>query len=568
MSFDGFVTRAVTHELQSLLGGRMNKVFQPSKTELVCAIRAHGKNHFLLLSANATFARVHMTKEKYENPNEPPMFCMLLRKHLEGGIIRAITQYQTDRIITFTIEKRDELGDTKTKQLIVEIMGRHSNIILVDPTTNMVIDSIKHVRFDQSRYRTVGPGQLYKHPPAQEKQDVLTVTEKDVLKSLDFNAGKLSAQLVHSFHGLSPLVANEIVHRAGLANQTTLPKAFFDVIEPLKTHCYTPEIVGGKKAFFSVVHLAHKNGDRTHFSTTNDMLDRYYYKKAERDRVKQQAFDVERLLKQTYEKNKRKQAKLTETLTRTNEANLHQHYGELLTAHLHLVKKGASSIDVVDYYDPEGRCVTIALDPTKTAAENAQAYFKRYQKAKTARLEVTDQIQKTRIELDYLANLLQQLDVASPKDIEEIREELRDGGYMRSRSSHKKKKKSQSSHPQLESYVSSTGVPFFVGKNNRQNDYLTRHFSRQDEIWLHTKDIPGAHVLIRSTAPDEATLKEAAIVAAYFSKARHSASVPVDYTKIRYVKKPSGAKPGYVTYEKQTTLFVTPEEEKVLQLRR
>jgi predicted ribosome quality control (RQC) complex YloA/Tae2 family protein len=339
------------------------------------------------------------------------------------------------------------------------------------------------------------------------------------------------------------------------------------MMEPIANHQYTPELVKGEKEFFSIVHLSHKQGERQTFKTPSLLLDRFYFGKGERDRVKQQAFDLERLLKNEHQKNVRKQKKLHQTLAQADEAQSYQKQGELLTANMHLVSRGAKSIDVIDYYSEDGSTLTIALDPLKTASENAQAFFKRYQKAKTARLEVVIQMEKTEEELAYLESLLQQMESASSRDIEDIRDELIAGGYIRKRPLQGKKKKKQSDKPHLETYQSTTGIEFLVGKNNRQNDYLTNRLARQDEVWLHTKDIPGSHVVIRDISPDEKTLAEAALVAAYFSKARESSSVPVDYTKIRFVKKPNGAKPGYVTYDQQTTLFVTPSEDVVRSLR-
>ncbi|MBM7837586.1 putative ribosome quality control (RQC) complex YloA/Tae2 family protein [Alkalihalobacillus xiaoxiensis] len=567
MSFDGMMTRAITKELQAFVGGRINKIHQPFKTELVMTIRAGGKNHSLLASANATFARIHVTEEKYENPSEPPMFCMLLRKHIEGGFISAIEQDGFDRVITFTIANKDELGDRTEKQIIFEIMGRHSNIILIDKKNQVILDSIKHVRFDQSSYRTVGPGQPYKKPPEQDKADPLDATEEDVLRKIDFNAGKLDKQLVQQFAGISPLLANEVLARAKMANRSTLPAAFVQLMQQIKEHDYTPELVRGEKEFFSIISLTHKPGERLTFSSASQLLDRFYYGKAERDRVKQQAYDLERLLKNEYQKNVRKQKKLSQTLREADEAATYQKLGELLTANMYAIKKGDHSIEVVDYYDETGKTIRIELDPQKTASENAQQYFKKYQKAKTARLEVVLQVEKTNEELAYLDSLLQQMDSASSRDVADIRDELAEGGYIRKKQVQGKKKKKQSDKPIVETYRSTTGVEFLVGKNNRQNDYLTNRLARQDEIWLHTKDIPGSHVVIRHTEPDETTLAEAALVAAYYSKARESSSVPVDFTKIRHVKKPSGAKPGYVTYDQQTTLFVTPVEDDVRALR-
>ena len=569
MSFDGVMTRAVIHECANqLANGRISKIYQPFKTELIFTIRANGKNHSLLLSANANFARAHLTEEKYDNPSVPPMFCMLLRKHLEGGIIRAIHQDQMDRIIHIDVTNKDELGDEKERRLIIEIMGRHSNIMLIDPETQVIIDSIKHVRLDQSSYRTVGPGQVYKRPPEQNKLDVTAATEDDVLKRIDFNAGKLSSQLVEQFAGLSPLLSEEIVYVAGMANRESLPKAFASVLKPILSHNYQPEmIITDNKEYFSSISMTHLTGKRLTFPSISQLLDRYFYGKAERDRVRQQAFDLERFLRNEWQKNKRKLKKLRKTLTDADQAAIYQKSGELLTANLYQIKKGDSSVDVIDYYAEDGQTVSIELDPRKSPSDNAQSYFKRYNKAKNSILAVQQQLSLTEKEMDYLDGLLQQMDSASPKDLQEIREELMEEGYIKRKQSKKPHKKKKEVKPQLERYQSSTGIEFLVGKNNTQNEYLTNRMARQDEIWFHTKDIPGSHVVIRSTEPDEQTIKEAAGVAAFFSKARLSSSVPVDYTRIRFVKKPNGAKPGYVTYDNQTTVFVTPDEDQVMSLR-
>ncbi|WP_100404532.1 Rqc2 family fibronectin-binding protein [Bacillus solitudinis] len=568
MSFDGIMTRAMVTELaNALTTGRISKIYQPYKTELVLTIRANGKNHQLLLSANANFARAHLTKEKYDNPSIPPMFCMLLRKHLEGSVIEQIQQEEMERIITFDVKNKDELGDVTYKRLIVEIMGRHSNIILIDRSTGMVLDSIKHISLAQSSYRSVYPGQTYKSPPEQDKVNPIFAQSDEILKQVDFNSGKLDRQLVEHFAGLSPLLAKEIVSRAGMINRTSLPAAFDEVFQPIRNHEYQPEmVVSQSKEYFSVVPLTHIKGDRKDFGTVSELLDRFYYGKAERDRVKQQAFDLDRFLRNELQKNKKKIKKLTQTLVESEKAKLYQKQGELLTANLHAIQRGQKAIEVIDYYDEEAPFIEIALDPSKSPSDNAQAYFKRYNKAKNAVAIVEVQIVKAKEEIQYLEQLLQQMESASPKDITEIREELIEEGYIRRRQKQQKKKKKEEK-PQLDRYTSSTGIDFYAGKNNKQNEYLTTRFARQDEIWLHTKDIPGSHVLIRSIEPDETTLKEAASVAAYFSKAKLSSSVPVDFTKIRHVKKPNGSKPGFVIYDNQTTLFVTPSEDLVLALR-
>ncbi|WP_102262143.1 Rqc2 family fibronectin-binding protein [Mesobacillus jeotgali] len=568
MSFDGLFTRAITNELSSLLkGGRINKIHQPYKNEIILAVRANGVNHKLLLSAHPSYARVQITNEQYDNPNEPPMFCMLLRKHLEGFIIEDIKQAGLDRMIIFEVKGRNEIGDISYKQLIVEIMGRHSNIIIVDKNRNMILDSIKHVSFAVNTHRAIMPGQEYVLPPQQEKMDPFEAQEEDVLRVIDFNAGKLDKQLVSNFAGVSPILAREIVFKAGLANRTTLPKAFVSVMSEFREHHYQPAITNGsnKEAFY-LIPFEHLKGETKSFDSLSSLLDRYYFGKAERDRVKQQGNDLERLIANEKEKNEKKILKLEKTLEDAQKAEQYQLYGELLTANIFMIEKGMKEITVVNYYDEDGASITIPLEPRKTPSENAQRYFTKYQKAKKSVNIVKEQIEIARAEVSYFDTLLQQVEAASPKDIEEIREELIEGGYIRARQK-KGNKNKQNLKPLLEKYRSSDDTEILVGKNNKQNDYLTNKVAARDEIWLHTKDIPGSHVVIRSKEPSEETILEAAQMAAYFSKARNSSSVPVDFTKVRHVKKPAGAKPGFVIYEQQQTVYVTPDEDMILKLK-
>ncbi|MFE4704099.1 NFACT family protein [Peribacillus simplex] len=568
MSFDGLFTKAMTEEIASLLkGGRINKVHQPYKNEVILVVRAEGKNHKLLLSAHPSYSRVQITEESYENPKEAPMFCMLLRKHLEGYTIENIYQYELDRMIIFEVKGRNELGDVSQKQLIIEIMGRHSNIVLVDKERNMILDSIKHVSHAVNSYRAILPGQEYLAPPAQEKMNPFEATEDDIRKNIDFNAGKLDRQLVAHFSGVSPLVAKEAVYRAGLANSTTLPSAFLKIIQEISEQNYTAMIKqDGNKEVFYMLSLEHLTGNQRTFSSLSEMLDRYYFGKAERDRVKQKSQDVERFITNEIEKNSKKIGKLERTLKDTERGEQYQLFGELLTANLYQMKKGMKEIEVVNYYDEEQSMVTIPLDPLKNPSDNAQKYFSRYQKSKNAVGVVQEQIEKTKLELAYFEALHQQLQSASPRDIEEIREELQEEGYIRQK---KKKgmKKPANAKPQLETYYATNGDLIFVGKNNKQNDYLTNKFARRDEIWLHTKDIPGSHVVIRNESPSEKTIKEAAVLAAFFSKAQQSSSVPVDFTQVRHVKKPNGSKPGFVIYDQQQTVYITPDADTVIRLK-
>jgi len=568
MSFDGLFTRAMVKELTDLLqGGRINKIHQPFKNELIMVIRSGGNNHKLLLSAHPSHSRIQITEEQYDNPSEPPMFCMLLRKHLEGFIIEKIEQIGLDRIIVFEIKGRNEIGDISYKKLYVEIMGRHSNIILVDKERNLILDSIKHVSSSVNSYRVVLPGAEYKLPPEQNKFNPLDATEEEILRVIDFNSGKLDKQIVQHFSGISPLLASEIIRRANLANRVTLPPAFIEIMSTLKKHDYEPTIIMGKeKESFYLFPITSLNGEIKTFSTLSMMLDHFYFGKAERDRVKQQAHDLERFIKNEISKNETKIKKLQDTLKDAKNADRYQLYGELLTANLYLVTKGMDKIEVVNYYDENGKTEIIALDPRKTPSENAQIYFSKYQKAKNALIVVQEQIQLAEKEILYFDNLLQQIESAAPRDIEEIRMELAEEGYMKLKQ--KRGQKNKPSKISLEKYFSSDNTEILVGKNNKQNDYLTNKVAARDEIWLHTKDIPGSHVVIRSKTPSEETILEAAIIAAYYSKAKDSSSVPVDFTKIRNVKKPAGAKPGFVTYEHQQTVFVTPDSEKVMEMRK
>ncbi|MFT8320877.1 MAG: NFACT RNA binding domain-containing protein [Bacillus sp. (in: firmicutes)] len=569
MSFDGLFTKAMTTELlQQLKGGRINKVQQPFSNEVVLVVRANGKNQKLLLSVHPSYARIQLTEETYENPKEPPMFCMLLRKHLEGYFIENIYQIGNDRIIVLEIRGRNEIGDTSYKKLMIEIMGRHSNIILVDQEKNTILDSIKHVSYAVNSHRAILPGYEYKAPPAQDKLDPLSASEEDVVKAIDFNSGKLDKQIVQQFSGISPLLAKEILFRADIANRITLPKAFTTQMENIKQEAYNPSImITSDKEYFYYQPVLHVNGEIKSFATLSEMLDRFYFGKAERDRVKQQSNDLERFIVNERDKNTKKIKKLQKSLLEAENAEEYQLSGELLTANLYAAKKGMDKIEVVNYYDLEGKMLTIELNPRLSPSENAQKYFKKYQKAKNSIAIIKEQIRLSEAELLYFETLFQQIISASPKDIQEIREELVEEGYLRERQK-KQTKKQQNSKPVLDQYYSEDHTEILVGKNNKQNDYLTNKVAARDEIWLHTKDIPGSHVVIRSKEPSEQTILQAANLAAYFSKAKHSSSVPVDFTLVRHVKKPSGAKPGFVIYDNQQTVYVTPDEETIISLKK
>jgi predicted ribosome quality control (RQC) complex YloA/Tae2 family protein len=567
MSFDGLFTRMMTKELaEALAGGRIGKIYQPSKNEVLLIVRSKGKNVKLLLSAHPVYARIQLTEEEYVHPKEPPMFCMVLRKHLEGAVIEKIEQRGLDRVVLIHIKGRNEIGDPVRKQLIIELMGKHSNIVLTDGESGTIIDSIKHVSHAVNRYRAVLPGQSYRFPPEQDKTDPLACSETDIVSQIDFNAGKIDAQLVSRFLGISPLFAKEVVHLAGLPNRETVPKAFLSLTDKIKRGDIRPALMKREdKEFFYLFPLEHVGGERVYFKTLSELLDRYYFEKAERDRVKQIAGDLERFIKKEFEKNERKREKLQREWKESEKSGEYQLYGELLTANLHLAEKGMKEITVTNYYT--GKPLTIPLDADKSPSENAQAYFRKYQKAKNAREAVKTQLEQTEKELEYLSLLHEQIRMASAKDLDEIKEELAEQGYLKEKAG-RKEKPGKKAAPAPEQFLASDGTPILVGKNNKQNEYLTMRLARKEEVWLHAKNVPGSHVVIRSSEPSEETLLEAAHLAAYYSKARNSGNVDVDYTKVKYVRKPTGAKPGFVIYDHQKTVRVTPDTDLVAKMRK
>ncbi|WP_430533898.1 NFACT RNA binding domain-containing protein [Listeria rocourtiae] len=565
MAFDTMFLKAMTEELtEQCETGRIMKIHQPFAHELVLHVRKNRENQRILISAHPSYARIQITKETMENPAQPPMFCMLLRKYMEGAIIESIRQVANDRILIFGIRGKDEIGETRFCDLYVEIMGRHSNIVLVDREKETIVDCIKHVSPAFNSYRTLLPGASYILPPSSDKLNPWTASEEDLLAKLDFNAGKMSKQIVSSVAGFSPLLANEVVARAGLVNRDTLPQAFFSVMEDCAKSAEPVLFTKNDKEDFYFMRLAD-----TEVTAESDslgaLLDRFYGGKATRDRVHQIAHDLERLLANEIDRDRLKMEKLEQTLVDTERADEFRVFGELLTANLHLVSRGMTEIEVQNFYDENMGMVKIPLDIRKSPPQNAQFLFNKYQKLKKAVKFVEEQMRLTEQEIAYLETVQQQLEDASPEDVQEIRMELAEQGYIKYKQ--KKGSRKPNQNPMLEKYTSSTGLPILVGKNNKQNDYLTNKVARNTDLWFHVKDLPGSHVVIQDANPDDTSITEAAMIAAFFSKARLSGSVPVDATLIKHVKKPSGAKPGYVTYDNQTTYFVTPAEELVKALR-
>ncbi|ELK4084030.1 NFACT family protein [Staphylococcus pseudintermedius] len=563
MAFDGMFTRKMVEDLQFLVSGRIHKINQPENDTIIMVIRQQRQNHQLLLSIHPNFARIHLTTKKYDNPFEPPMFARVFRKHLEGGRILAIRQIGNDRRIEMDVESKDEIGDTIHRTVILEIMGKHSNLILVNEERK-ILEGFKHLTPNTNQFRTVMPGFQYEVPPTQHKQNPYAYTGAQVLQHIDFNAGKIDRQLLQTFEGFSPLITKEITSRRHFMTTQTLPEAFDEVMAETKA---TPQPVFHKnhetgKEDFYFMKLHQFYDDCVTYDSLHELLDRFYDARGERERVKQRANDLVKLVQQLLQKYQNKLSKLVDEQAGTEEKENQQLYGELITANIYQLKPGARQLETVNYYTGEN--VTIPLNPQKSPAENAQYYYKQYNRMKTRERELTHQITLTEENIAYFENIEQQLSHIQVHEIDDIREELAEQGFIKQKKQQKKKKQQKI---QLQSYVSTDGDTILVGKNNKQNDYLTNKRAQKSHLWFHTKDIPGSHVVILNDAPSDKTIEEAAMIAAYFSKAGQSGQIPVDYTIIRNVHKPSGSKPGFVTYDNQKTLYATPDYDMIRRLK-
>ncbi|MEZ7609402.1 NFACT family protein [Staphylococcus capitis] len=563
MAYDGLFTKKMVESLQNLVSGRIHKINQPENDTIIMVVRQNRKNHQLLLSIHPSFSRLQITDKKYDNPFNPPMFARVFRKHLEGGFIENIRQVGNDRRVEIDIKSKDEIGDTMHRTIILEIMGKHSNLILVDENRK-IIEGFKHLTPNTNQYRTVMPGFEYEAPPSQNKLNPYEISGQEALKYIDFNAGKISKQLLNSFEGFSPLITNEIVSRRQFMTQDTLPEAYDEVMAETTltpTPVFHKNHETGKEDFY-FMKLNQFYDDVVEYDSLNDLLDRYYDARGERERVKQRANDLVRFVQQQLQKQQNKLSKLIDEYESAKDKETQQLYGELITANIYRIKQGDESVTALNYYT--GEEVNIPLNPTKSPSVNAQYYYKQYNRLKTREHELDHQIQLTKENIDYFSNIEQQLEHITVDDIDDIRDELADQGFMKQRKNTKKKKNAQI---QLQTYRSSDGDTILVGKNNKQNDYLTNKKAQKSHIWFHTKDIPGSHVVILNDSPSDETIKEAAMLAGYFSKAGNSGQIPVDYTEIRNVHKTSGAKPGFVTYDNQKTLYATPDYDKIQQMK-
>ncbi|MDO5397490.1 MAG: NFACT RNA binding domain-containing protein [bacterium] len=576
MAFDAISVHCLIDELSSVLvNGRIDKIHQPEKDELTVHIRTYTENYRLTLSAGSANPRVHFTSHAKKNPLTAPMFCMLLRKHLSSGRITAVEQIGFERIIRFSIESYNELGDLTTKYLIAEIMGRHSNIILTDSDMK-ILDSIKHIDAAVSSVRQVLPGLTYAYPPAQDK---VPLTEVQLDTPINFNqpvrADKL---LLSSIGGISPLTAREIVYRAfnttdiraqelntnRQAHLKTVLYAFAEDVRNNKYHpCMITDKLTGKLLDFSPIDIKQyeSTAEIRAFDSMSQLLEEFYYTRDMRERMRQKSAGLVKLVNNNIERLSKKINILTRTLADAENKELYRIKGDLITSNLYRLEQGMKQAELENFYETDMPKITIELDPRFTPSQNAQRYYKRYNKAKTAEIEAAKQLTVSRAELDYLESTLVSIENAElESDINAVKTELAEQGFAAKRTDKRRKTKSVSKPLH---FISSDGFDIYVGKNNTQNDYVTTKLANSQDIWFHTKNIHGSHAVIKlgldKNVP-ESTMREAAQSAAYYSKARESSQVPVDYCPVKNVKKPNGAKPGMVIYEGYNTVYVSPKK--------
>ena len=545
MSFDGFFLHHMVEELRTeLLNGRIQKINQPFDQELVLQIRSNRQSHRLLLSAHPVFGRIQLTDTTFENPAQPSTFIMVLRKYLQGAVIESIEQIENDRIVEITVSNKNEIGDDIQATLIIEIMGKHSNILLVDKSSNKILEVIKHIGFSQNSYRTLLPGATYIAPPNTEALNPFTIKDEKLFEILQTQ--ELSAKnLQKLFQGLGRDTSTELESQLLSDKLTTFRNFFKQETNP----CLTDKS-------FSCVPFSNKLDD--HFSSLSQLLDVYYKDKAERDRVKQQASELIRRVENELQKNRQKLKKQEKELLATENAEEFRQKGELLTTFLHQVPNDQDQVVLDNYYTNQP--ITIALDKALTPSQNAQKYFKRYQKLKEAVKYLTELIEETKSTILYLESVETVLNQAGLDEIAEIREELIQTGFIRRRQREKIQKRKKP-----EKYLASDGKTIIlVGRNNLQNEELTFKIARKEELWFHAKDIPGSHVVISGNLnPSDEVKTDAAELAAYYSKGRLSNLVQVDMIEVKKLNKPTGGKPGFVTYTGQKTLRVTPDSEKI-----
>jgi len=581
MALDGIVIKNIIKELNTtILNGRVDKIYQPEKDEIMINIYNKGNTHKLLISANSSNPRIHLTNSSKDNPSSPPMFCMLLRKHLTGGTVLNVEQYEMDRIIFIDISSLDELGNMTTKRLVVEIMGKYSNIILVDKDSTKIIDAIKRVTSEMSRVREVLPGTIYTLPKQENKINPLSISQNEFFEQLAKQNESLKTHkfFYNSFMGMSPLIAKEICYLSNidmdmpigmLSNDdiNRLYNTFLSVMDKVKNEKFSPTLI--RKEYsedyrdFYCLDIEQFGDDRkVQMESINIVLDKYYTINDKLDRIHQKSQAIKKSIQVKLERSLNKLAKQKQELLDSQKREKYKVYADLISANLYRIEKGMEEVELENFYDENLSKITVPLDKKLSGTENAQMYYKKYAKLKNAYKLLLSQIPETEKEIEYLENVLNSLDNCTEiVELEEIKEELIMEGYLKGKLPKNKTSKSSKPHH----YISSDGFHIYVGKNNKQNDVLTLKTARKNDLWLHAQKMPGSHVIVRveNKPIPESTLLEAAMLAAYYSKGKNSNNVPIDYTEKKNVKKPKDAKAGMVIYENYKTIFVTPDKEKI-----
>lgn len=573
MPFDGFFTNSIVNELSSLIDGRIDKIHQPTKDEIILYIRKDRKTNKVLLTSNPSFPRVHITENDKENPLVPPGFCMVLRKHLTGARVLSVDQVNFDRIVNFSLEGKDELGYPINYNLIIEIMGKHSSIILIN-SENKIVDSIKHITSETSRYRTVLPGFEYISPPTSDKISPLNINAMEFDSCINrHDLEPITKSIMNSFLGICKKFSDDIA--GDIKNKKTIEllkderenicSNFFYYIAKTKSHDFSYKIYYKDDImndFYCLPLKSFEGLSSIGYDSPSKLLDNFYGQRDLKNSLKQKYSDLFKLVSNLYDRNLKKIQIHKEKLIECSNHDLYKVYGDILMANQYSLSDGLKSVTLQNFYDENFSDITIPLDESLSVNQNAQKYYKRYAKEKSTIDTVESQLIEAEDESIYLENTLYNVENARDVEtLEEIKMELINLSYIKKKGkTHKNSKKSLPYH-----YVSSDGFDIYVGKNNHQNDYLTTKFAVSSDIWLHTKDIPGSHVIIKSKSgkiSDDAIV-EAANLAAFHSKGKNSTNVPVDYTERKNVKKPSGSKPGMVIYSTNKTIYITPDENKV-----
>ncbi len=577
MPMDGLTLGFMARELrETLTDGRIEKVSQPEKDMLVLVIRAQGKNHKLLLSAAPSFARAHLTDANYQNPADAPMFCMLMRKHLQGGRLTNLEQVGGDRVLKLTIENKDELGDTAPRELYLELMGRHSNLTLVKD--GRIVDAIRHVSGDMSRVRQALPGLPFVPPPAQDKIDPAELTEEALAERMTQLSGPLDKALAASIRGLSPTAAREIAFRATGLHRTELSDlniaelsgvicALFGRMPQMARPTAQMRPDGLMADVLPFPYLSLETGLQKPYPTLSAALDAFYFGRDRRDRMNQKSQALKRLIKTHLERDEKKLALQEEELTASAKMEEYRVAGELLTAQAYLVPRGAETVQLPNFYDPQGGTVEIALDVALTPAQNAQKYFKRYRKARVAQDLAREQKEKTLKEIELLEQAMFDLEESeTEQDMADVRKALEEGGIVKPAAGKGGKKKPRQPESAPMRFLAPDGTEIIVGKNSAQNDRVTGA-AKGTDTWLHAKDMPGSHVIVKAEHPSPDTLAMALRLAAWFSRGK-GVSVPVDYTLRKHVKKPGGSPAGFVIYTNQKTVVTSATEGEIAGMKR